>query len=717
MAVRLPARRAGPEVVTLGVRDGCQPSPRPAVRLFLGTEPAQHRAERVFVWSLEKVRDPARVYEIHLMSRLEGFSDRRWTTGFTNYRFAVPHFAGGCGRAIYNDVDQIYLADPGELFDLDLEGHGFRAISPLDTSVMLLDCAHMAEVWTLEGARRGRKAALLRRAADRFGPLDGRWNARDGEYRRGRSALVHYTTLHTQPWRPFPERFVYLPNENGTLWHDLEREADRAGFQVFSRARPSTEGRPLVAGVGRPPLEDLPDEDLPWALDERFAETGERLEVTLPASPGRDTGWWCERFEAASARRPAVHWQLRIEGPRPDLHQMRVGGRRSGPEPPRTWVLTDDRPGNSSQSLGLADALGWPCERKRLRPGRLSILNNRVLGASLRGIDRSRSDALEPPWPDLVIAAGRRTAPAALWIRRQSRGRTRLVQLGRKGGDAADLFDLSVVPAYANLFPHPRRIEVRAPLHRLDEATLAEAGARCRERLDRAKAPRIALLVGGSSGQYRLDASIARRLGESVMAMAREAGGSVFAITSRRTGAAQTRALVAALEGADGIHAWSPEEPDENPALALFARADAFVVTADSESMLAEATSLGRPVYIAPLPERAIFRAMRVLRDAVSARARALPHGRRDTPRPQRGLEYLCARAIDRGLVRPTRDLGALHADLFQNGVVRYLGEAYAPCACKPKRDREAVVARVRALMGFPSADALRAEAREPEGR
>ena len=28
-----------------------------------------------------------------------------------------PHIAGGSGRAIYNDVDQVYLADPGELFD------------------------------------------------------------------------------------------------------------------------------------------------------------------------------------------------------------------------------------------------------------------------------------------------------------------------------------------------------------------------------------------------------------------------------------------------------------------------------------------------------------------------------------------------------------------------------------------------------------------------
>ena len=70
-----------------------------------------------------KVRDPARVYEIHLMKDLRGFRRNGWTTDFTNYRFAIPQLAGRSGRAIYNDVDQIYLDNPARLFDLDLDGH------------------------------------------------------------------------------------------------------------------------------------------------------------------------------------------------------------------------------------------------------------------------------------------------------------------------------------------------------------------------------------------------------------------------------------------------------------------------------------------------------------------------------------------------------------------------------------------------------------------
>ena len=94
------------------------PSPLPPVRIFLGTEEGQYRAERVFVWSVLQVRDPGRVYEIHLMKNVAGFDRRGWRTGFTCYRFAIPDFAGRTGKAIYNDVDQIYLADPALLFDL-----------------------------------------------------------------------------------------------------------------------------------------------------------------------------------------------------------------------------------------------------------------------------------------------------------------------------------------------------------------------------------------------------------------------------------------------------------------------------------------------------------------------------------------------------------------------------------------------------------------------
>ena len=69
--------------------------------------------------------------------------------------------------------------------------------------------------------------------------MAGVWNARDHEYVAGESKLLHYTILHTQPWAPFPEQLRYGANANGELWHALEREADNAGYTLFTKAEPS----------------------------------------------------------------------------------------------------------------------------------------------------------------------------------------------------------------------------------------------------------------------------------------------------------------------------------------------------------------------------------------------------------------------------------------------------------------------------------------------
>ncbi len=236
------AIREAMETVVLPARAGAPSSGKPPVEIYLGTEPAQYRANRAFVWSIEKVRDPGREVRIHLMSELPGFDRKGWTTGFTNYRFAIPAFQEGRGRAIYNDEDQIYLTDPGALFDLDLGTAGHLSISDTESSVMLIDCERMAPVWTLAEAQRGWKRSLLRKATKQTGlrgDLDPGWNARDEEFEPGRSHLLHYTTLHTQPWRPFPERFVYQRGAYTQLWHDLEREAIEEGFELFDRDTPS----------------------------------------------------------------------------------------------------------------------------------------------------------------------------------------------------------------------------------------------------------------------------------------------------------------------------------------------------------------------------------------------------------------------------------------------------------------------------------------------
>ena len=308
---------------------------------------------------------------------------------------------------------------------------------------------------------------------------------------------------------------------------------------------------------------------------------------------------------------------------------------------------------------------------------------------------------MQEPWPDLVLSTGRRTAPVARWIGQQSRGHSRLVQLGRKGGDFVDGFDLAVTCAHFRLPIHPRRIDTLAPLNAVTPDRLAEAGRRWADRFEQAKQPRVALIVGGPSALHRFDEAAARKLGDEVRRFAEAANGCVLAITSPRTGDAAAKALQQSLREPHTVHRWAPDEK-ENPYLGYLANADVIVVTGESESMLAEAAACGKPLYIYPLEEKPLGARQRIVEWIVS-RANSRPRKAKGTVRPQQGVEYLCARLIQHGLVRPRRDLGQLHDLLVQHGYARTWGEPLTTEAQVPLDEVATVAQRVRALMGEPT--------------
>ncbi len=366
---------------------------------------------------------------------------------------------------------------------------------------------------------------------------------------------------------------------------------------------------------------------------------------------------------------------------------------------PRTWVLLDERPGNSTQSLGLAQTLGWPFETINLNFNSLAQIHNELLGASALGIDRRRSDAFGPPWPDLVIAAGGRTAPVSRWIRKKSGGRTQTVQLGRRGAACAEAFDLVATPGNARLWPHPRRVVTLLPTNRIDRESLDRAAERWQPSFENQPAPRIAVLVGGATALFRFGADEARQLGCQVAELARDTGGSVFVSTSRRTGEAAARELARALPDAALFHEWSPDTQD-NPFLGLLALADWIVVTGDSESMLAEACSTSRPVSIFALPPIGRQTLRRRIGEAIVACAMACrPAGPDATSRLPWTLSGVCARSIASGWILPPRDLDGLRDSLVASGRAHALEKQPAAFEVEPLREVETVAERVRSLV------------------
>lgn len=354
--------------------------------------------------------------------------------------------------------------------------------------------------------------------------------------------------------------------------------------------------------------------------------------------------------------------------------------------PPRVWLLLDDRPGHATQVIGLADALGWPYEEKALRFTPLNRVSNRLLGASLLSLDRARSAPLAPPWPDLVIAMGRRVAPVARWVKRQSGGRAKLVQLGRKAANVADDFDLAVTCRHFRLPPHPRRLDLLLPPTQVTAPRLAKAAARWPDLFGRAARPRVCLLVGGTTAHHRLTAETAERMAAEVAAFAAGRGGSLTCVTSRRSGGAVEAALGRGAPSAR-LHCWRRDRTD-NPYLGYLALADILVVTGESESMLAEAADAGKPLFIYPVPAKPAGLRARLAGAVLAAADGGGPLG------------HACTLLIRRGLVVPPRDLELMHAGMVEAGIARRFGaddDAAAPAS--PAGRLAALVARIARLV------------------
>jgi hypothetical protein len=227
-------------------------SAREPVRVFVGTDARQHRAELALEYSIRKhTTGPVEiVWMDHRRGGLWGAWDigrqrgrvriepgPGWATEFTCFRFALPEAAGFRGRAIYLDSDMLVVGDLRELFERDMPKPWLKTANCPAT--MLIDCAYFEDKswWPrIEKMKRsgwglGDYLNLLAThgvVAD----ISERWNCHDGQgFVPGQTAVIHFTHRATQPWMPYPEVFNYGPHPDPEMearWWELYLEARRA---------------------------------------------------------------------------------------------------------------------------------------------------------------------------------------------------------------------------------------------------------------------------------------------------------------------------------------------------------------------------------------------------------------------------------------------------------------------------------------------------------
>ena len=267
------------------------------------------------------------------------------------------------------------------------------------------------------------------------------------------------------------------------------------------------------------------------------------------------------------------------------------------------WVVTDGRAGMLNQAWGLAEELA------RTEPGGgLDVVIKTIkVRAPWRWLPSklwvkplacltTDSDPLAAPWPDLVIGCGRLTIPLVMAIGKASSGTSFTVQLQDPRIDPKG-FDLVVPPRHDHA-SGPNVFETTGAVHRVTAQKLSSVADKFRPALDHLPHPRIAVLIGGSNKYYRLTPEIMQQLAHQLVKLAKDNNASLMVTASRRTGAANEKALREALADIP-THFWDGQ--GDNPYFAYLGLADAIVVTCDSVSMNSEAASTGKPVYVVDL--------------------------------------------------------------------------------------------------------------------
>ena len=261
-------------------------------------------------------------------------------------------------------------------------------------------------------------------------------------------------------------------------------------------------------------------------------------------------------------------------------------------------ILASQKLGHVMQCQGVARALGLEPQMRNVAPRAFF----RVLAPWGPPDPGDKSDApdaaLRRPYPDIAIASGRETVPYRRALKRLSGGRTFSVYIGDPR-TSHGVFDLICAPEHDRLrggnvistltSPHPRDAAARDAARNDPDPSVAKLAS-----------PRIAMLLGGPSGQYKFSSGDIDAIA-NIAAQILASGAGLMISPSRRTPPALLTAIrnaagAGAAQTASRLFIW--DGTGANPYLSMLAMADAFVVTTDSVNMISEAIATGRPVHI-----------------------------------------------------------------------------------------------------------------------
>lgn len=239
-----------------------------------------------------------------------------------------------------------------------------------------------------------------------------------------------------------------------------------------------------------------------------------------------------------------------------------------------------------------------------------------VLEADVKSIVNMAKESFEKDGPLLVVACGRDTISVASSIKRLASENVFVIQIQHPRSHL-DRFDMVITPKH-DYYPLTPEAQEQIPkflrkwitpldppdkhvvltvgaLHQVDSTALRSEALAWHDEFAPLPKPLLVVNIGGPTSFCKYGAELVQQLTDSLSNVLSTCG-SLRISFSRRTPEKVKKVVMKELGSHPKVYIWNGEEP--NPHMGHLAWADAFVVTADSVSLLSESCSTGKPVYV-----------------------------------------------------------------------------------------------------------------------
>ena len=256
------------------------------------------------------------------------------------------------------------------------------------------------------------------------------------------------------------------------------------------------------------------------------------------------------------------------------------------------WCVTDGSAGTISQVKGLALAMNLDFELKEVKlnfpwnvmpVGIIPVLKSTFVNL----FDFNSSDV-----PKYIITCGRKSVYLSLFLKKLHRSKVVTIHIQNPKSNFDD-FDVIVAPTHDNL-NYPNTINSLLAINHISQKLIEEEMKKFSYLFKNDVVPLCGVLIGGQSNNYLFDKKETIKLIKQLKEIKNNNLLKFFFLFSRRTNQFIVDQISKSFGESDIV--WS--DCDENPYIALLGYSKYMICTSDSVSMISEAITSMKPVYI-----------------------------------------------------------------------------------------------------------------------